>query len=127
MDVIRCNSPSMPRAFAFPIKCSAPPAIAPERPALLPDCNRTTTISPTLIIARIISDASSTLVPPCFFHAMNVSHSARVFKKNQVKNDNKQLIDNPLPISCLHLPTQIVKSSTSWILSSISQLIFNTE
>ena len=30
----------------LPIKVSAPPEIVPERPALLPDCNKTVAITP---------------------------------------------------------------------------------
>lgn len=35
---------SIPRAFCLPINCSAPPEIAPDSPALRPDCNKTTVI-----------------------------------------------------------------------------------
>lgn len=35
--VARCRTRSRPRAFCFPKSVSAPPEIAPERPALLPD------------------------------------------------------------------------------------------
>jgi hypothetical protein len=46
------------RPFFLPKKVSAPPAIAPDSPALLPDCNRITAISPkqsnTCNIVKII-------------------------------------------------------------------------
>lgn len=41
--VIRAKTASKPRALR-PIICSAPPEIAPDRPALLLDCSRTTKI-----------------------------------------------------------------------------------
>lgn len=43
--VTLCSIKSMPRAFCFPKSCSAPPLIAPDKPALLPDCNNTTVIN----------------------------------------------------------------------------------
>ena len=37
--VIRCKIKSSPRAFCLPNNVSAPPEMAPDNPALLPDCN----------------------------------------------------------------------------------------
>src|SRR5699024_4668849 len=39
MTVPLCNTRSIPRAFCLPNNCSAPPDIAPDKPALFPDCN----------------------------------------------------------------------------------------
>ncbi len=39
------STASNPRAFCFPTNCSAPPEIAPDKPALRPDCKTTTAIS----------------------------------------------------------------------------------
>lgn len=43
--VTHWSTRSSPLAFVFPNKCSAPPVIAPESPALFPFCNKTTTIN----------------------------------------------------------------------------------
>lgn len=40
MTVPLCNTRSIPRAFCLPNNCSAPPDIAPDKPALFPDCNK---------------------------------------------------------------------------------------
>src|SRR5699024_10800947 len=42
--VPRCKKRSIPRAFCFPNNCSAPPEIAPDKPSLLPLCNKTSII-----------------------------------------------------------------------------------
>lgn len=39
-----CKTKSIPLAFVLPNSCSAPPEMAPDKPALLPDCNNTTVI-----------------------------------------------------------------------------------
>src|SRR5699024_1430681 len=54
--VPRCKNKSIPRAFLFPNNCSAPPEIAPDKPALVPDCK---TIS---VIIIIILMTKSTLI-----------------------------------------------------------------
>lgn len=53
---MRCNTASAPRAFCLPNNCSAPPEIAPERPLLLLDCSKTSTINR---IDTIISKAET--------------------------------------------------------------------
>lgn len=50
ITVPRWRTKSSPRAFCFPKSCSAPPEIAPDSPALLPDCK---TINTIIIIALI--------------------------------------------------------------------------
>lgn len=45
---MRLNKSSNP--FFLPNNCSAPPAIAPDMPALLPDCNNTVAIKPNAAI-----------------------------------------------------------------------------
>lgn len=57
MIVTRWRTKSSPRAFCFPKSCSAPPEMAPERPALDPDCNNTTTINDNATItSKVISN-----------------------------------------------------------------------
>ncbi len=53
MTVPRCKNKSNPRAFCLPNNCSAPPEIAPDNPALFPDCK---TMKTTIIIALIINN-----------------------------------------------------------------------
>lgn len=51
---------SKPRAFCLPINCSAPPEIAPDKPALRPDCKTTTIINKIdTIINKIFTNAAN--------------------------------------------------------------------
>lgn len=50
--VARCRNKSIPLAFCLPKSCSAPPEIAPDNPALFPDCS---TIKMIITIASITS------------------------------------------------------------------------
>lgn len=52
--VLRCKTKSKPRAFFLPNNCSAPPEIAPESPALDPDCSSTSTIKTTELMTNNI-------------------------------------------------------------------------
>src|SRR5699024_791019 len=58
ITVPRCKTKSIPRAFCLPNNCSAPPEIAPESPALLPDCN---TINTIVIIESITNKLFKTV------------------------------------------------------------------
>lgn len=85
MIVPRCKTKSRPLAFCFPNNCSAPPEIAPDNPALFPDCNNTKTIK---IIASIISNVIAT-PNTCFnplqdeqIHINNVAKFSSFSKKN---------------------------------------------
>jgi hypothetical protein len=62
--VTRAKTASIPRAFFCPKSCSAPPEIAPDKPALFPDCNNTIAISP--IESRISNVANNVynIAPP---------------------------------------------------------------
>ena len=62
--VTRCRTKSSPRAFCFPKSCSAPPEMAPERPALVPDCNNTTTINAKCYDYKQCHQQSMHFVPP---------------------------------------------------------------
>ena len=71
--VTLCKTKSIPRAFCFPKSCSAPPEMAPERPALFPDCNNTTTIN---AIATMTSKAliMRAFIPPPDKNVHNISN-----------------------------------------------------
>lgn len=62
--VARCRTKSIPRAFCFPNKCSAPPEMAPDKPALFPFCRSTTVIKPIALITSSIVKKTSTVPPP---------------------------------------------------------------
>src|SRR5690606_10643710 len=57
-----CSRASIPRAFALPKSCSAPPPTAPDKPALLLDCSKITTTRAILTIAKKIFAAITILV-----------------------------------------------------------------
>lgn len=63
--VKRCKTASRPRAFCFPKSCSAPPLIAPDKPALLPCCNKTTAIKQiATIMSKTVNNVPTSLFPP---------------------------------------------------------------
>ena len=65
--VTLCSIKSIPRAFCLPNNCSAPPLIAPDNPALLPDCNNTTVINDIeVMINRMIKIVFICVIPPTF-------------------------------------------------------------
>jgi len=67
------NLPSIPLAF-LPIKASAPPAIAPDKPALLPGCKRTKAIKAKDTKQSKMVNAVCTLTPPlCYTFQYNIA------------------------------------------------------
>lgn len=62
--VALCKIKSIPRAFCFPKSCSAPPEMAPESPALLPDCNNTTTIKASETMINNVINNVFIVTPP---------------------------------------------------------------
>jgi len=64
--VNRDRNKSNPRALVFPNRCSAPPEMAPEIPALFPFCSRTAKINPKLTAIKSTFNVKIQLitVPP---------------------------------------------------------------
>lgn len=87
ITVPRCRIRSNPLAFCFPNNCSAPPEIAPDKPALFPDWSKTKTIK---IIESIISNVMATpsnsfdLLQNERIHNYNVAKNCPFSKKNFV-------------------------------------------
>ncbi len=52
---------SKPLAFCLPTICSAPPDMAPDKPALFPDCNKTAPINKIETITSKMDATASTL------------------------------------------------------------------
>ncbi len=77
--VARLRKASTPRAFCFPINCSAPPEIAPDNPALRPDCNNTTVIKATeTIINKTYSKVSKHYTSTTVSHIVNLTHPIQI-------------------------------------------------
>lgn len=73
--VARVKKASTPRAFCFPISCSAPPDIAPDSPALRPDCSKTTVINAIdVIINNTYNRVSKNYTSTSVSHMINLSH-----------------------------------------------------
>ena len=75
ITVARCKNKSSPRAFCLPKRCSAPPEIAPDRPALLPRCSKITAIKPSENMTSTIFKKISTSSTPNAEKQKNASTS----------------------------------------------------